>query len=146
MSAVIPLDELLILSSLDDRKLYLLSPEARCQCCLYIPTFCWQTKRHVASPPPPNVTMTFFGKNSLETPPYNSLHFVVSVCLIKTTEWPLPPTRRCHQVSPIEKLRRTTDSVTIESLFSYNTYPAPCGDVIECNVRIARADRCRTET
>ena len=28
MSAVIPLDELLILSSLDDRKLYLLSPEA----------------------------------------------------------------------------------------------------------------------
>ena len=35
---VIPLDELLILSSLDDRKLYLLSPEARCQkCCLYIP-------------------------------------------------------------------------------------------------------------
>ena len=59
VSAVIPLDELLILRSLDDRKLYLLSPEARCQtstslawcggsgdetsakqCCLYIPTFC----------------------------------------------------------------------------------------------------------
>ena len=35
---VIPLDELLILSSLDDRKLYLLSPEARCQnsvVCIY---------------------------------------------------------------------------------------------------------------
>ena len=36
MSAVIPLDELLILSSLDDRKLYLLSPEAWCQTVLSV--------------------------------------------------------------------------------------------------------------
>ena len=36
--AVIPLDELLILSSLDDRKLYLLSPEPRCQTVLSVYT------------------------------------------------------------------------------------------------------------
>ena len=37
---------------LDDRKLYLLSPvkHGAKQCRLYIPTFCWQTKCHVASP------------------------------------------------------------------------------------------------
>ena len=37
---------------LDDRKLYLLSAEARCQTVLSV-TFRWQAKCHVASPLPP---------------------------------------------------------------------------------------------
>ena len=75
MSAVIPLDELLILSSLDDRKLYLLSPEARCQSVLSVYTDILLADKtlRVASPPPPlNVTMTLFWKKLFGDAPLTS--------------------------------------------------------------------------
>ena len=53
---------------------YFLLKHGAKQFCLYIPTFCWQTKRHVASPPPPPPQRhndVFWKKNSLETPPYH---------------------------------------------------------------------------
>ena len=54
VSAVVPLNELLILSCwMVVNCTYFLLKHGAKQCCLYIPTFCWQTKRHAASPPPP---------------------------------------------------------------------------------------------
>ena len=39
-------------------------------------TFCWQTKRRVASPPPPQRhNDVILEKNSLETPPYRKIEW-----------------------------------------------------------------------
>ena len=47
---------------------YFLLKHGAKQCRLYIPTFCWQTKRHVARPPQTS-QWRYFEKNSLEMPP-----------------------------------------------------------------------------